>query len=130
MELTGYDHVNLAMPAHQHDKTRTFYGGILGLAELSKPSVIESRGTLRFGGKHVTVHLGVEEGFRPARRVHAAFRVNGLEELRLACEAAGQETSSTAIPGWDRFFVYDPFGNRMEHMERIEGRWAAKYCNH
>jgi hypothetical protein len=38
---------------------------------------------LWFGGNHVTVHLGVEDGFRPARRAHPAFRVNGLEEPRL-----------------------------------------------
>jgi catechol 2,3-dioxygenase-like lactoylglutathione lyase family enzyme len=122
MELTGYDHVNLAMPANEQDKARTFYGGVLGLTELTKPDVIAGRGTLWFGGDHVTVHLGVEDGFRPARRAHPAFRVKGLEELRLACEAAGHETIvDHNIPGWDRFFVYDPFGNRIECMEQIEG---------
>ncbi len=118
MKLTGYDHVNLAIPADQADKARAFYGGILGLKELERPPTLTRPGTLWFGSDHVTVHLGVEEGFRPARRAHPAFRVDGLEELRLACEAAGHETIiDEASPGWNRFFVFDPFGNRIECME-------------
>lgn len=118
MKLTGYDHVNLAIPADQADKARAFYGGILGLTELQRPPTLTRPGTLWFGGDHVTVHLGVEDGFRPARRAHPAFRVEGLEELRLACEAAGHETIiDEDIPGWNRFFVFDPFGNRIECME-------------
>jgi hypothetical protein len=40
----------------------------------------------------------------------------------LACEASGHETIiDHNIPGWDRFFVYDPFGNRIECMEQQSG---------
>lgn len=118
MRLTGYNHVNLAIPADQAETARAFYGGILRLKELERPSTLTRSGTLWFGSDSVTVHLGVEDGFRPARRAHPAFTVDGLEELRLACEAAGHETIvDNAIPGWNRFFVYDPFGNRIECME-------------
>lgn len=118
MQLTGYDHVNLAMPADYAEEARAFYGGIFRLKELKRPDTLTRPGTLWFGSDNVTVHLGIDDDFRPARRAHPAFRVEGLEELRQACEAAGHETIiDDAIPGWNRFFVYDPFGNRIECME-------------
>lgn len=118
MQVTGYDHVNLVMPAGGEDEARAFYEGILGLPAKPKPASLQARAVLWFGNDSVTVHIGVEEGFRPARQAHPAFRIDGLAELRARCEAAGYATSEDQpIPGYDRFFVNDPFGNRIELME-------------
>ena len=71
-----------------------------------------------FAKGDLKVHLGVEAGFRPARKAHPAFRVENLAELRARCEAAGYPTvDDEPLPGYDRFYVYDPFGNRIECLE-------------
>ena len=122
MKLVDFDHVNLAMPADEQDKAREFYGGVLGLPELKIPPGPAGRGTIWFGTGRVTVHLAVEDGFRPALRAHPAFLVDGLKELKVRCEAAGYKTiDDNALPGFDRFFVNDSFGNRIECMERRKG---------
>jgi hypothetical protein len=45
--------------------------------------------------------------------------VSGLAALRARLEAAGVATSEAEpIPGVTRFYVHDPFGNRIELMEQ------------
>jgi hypothetical protein len=59
--------------------------------------------------------LGVEEDFSPARKAHPALLVIDLESLRLRLEAAGVVVvDDEPLPGFDRFYAYDPFGNRLE----------------
>lgn len=122
MRILDFDHVNLAMPKGEEDKARAFYSGVLGLSELEKPETLRGRGGCWFGNGTLQVHLGIEDGFRPARRAHPAFLVDGLEELKARCEAAGLKvTDDSENPDYHRFFTNDPFGNRIECMERIKG---------
>jgi predicted enzyme related to lactoylglutathione lyase len=73
----------------------------------------------------VEVHLGVEADFRPARKAHPAFRVEDLAALLARCEAAGCAiTRDVAIDGAERAHVADPFGNRIELIERPGDRPA------
>lgn len=111
------DHVQVAAPPGCEVEARRFYGALLGLAEVEKPEPLRSRGGAWFAlGEH-QLHVGVEEGFRPARKAHPAIRV-GPEELdRLAQKlaAAGAEVAwDEALPGARRFYTADPWGNRIE----------------
>ncbi|HEU0297951.1 MAG TPA: VOC family protein [Longimicrobium sp.] len=118
MGIVALDHVQLAMPAGEEAAARRFYGGVLGLAEIPKPPALAARGGAWFGDGAVQVHLGVEADFRPARKAHPAFRVEGLEALAARCDAAGHApTWDTELPGYRRFYVADPFGNRLELLE-------------
>jgi catechol 2,3-dioxygenase-like lactoylglutathione lyase family enzyme len=118
MKITDIDHVQLAMPLGEEDKARAFYGGVLGLAEQAKPENLAKRGGVWFGEGGLKIHLGVEIDFRPARKAHPAFNVEGLRELRAQCEAAGYKTiDDEPLQGYDRFYVHDPFGNRIEFLE-------------
>jgi catechol 2,3-dioxygenase-like lactoylglutathione lyase family enzyme len=67
----------------------------------------------------VTLHLGVEADFRPARKAHPAFLVDNLDELLQRCQQAGYATNSDEPPlaGYRRAHLFDPFGNRIELME-------------
>ncbi|MGA7730128.1 MAG: hypothetical protein WCD37_02525 [Chloroflexia bacterium] len=66
------------------------------------------------------LHVGIEEPFSPARKAHPALLVSGLAELKRRISAMGYEISEAEeIPGVQRFYVYDPFGNRIELMERV-----------
>ncbi|HEX4033321.1 MAG TPA: VOC family protein [Solirubrobacteraceae bacterium] len=116
--LLGLHHLLLAMPAGREAQAREFYGGLLGLEELPKPAQLATRGGCWFQGNSLQLHLGVEEDFRPARKAHPAFEVRGLAALRERLEQAGVEVADDApLGGYDRFYAFDPFGNRLELIE-------------
>lgn len=119
MGLVRIDHVQVAMPEGGEDEARRFYAGLLGLAEVPKPSSLARRGGAWFaGGEGVRVHLGVEKDFRPARKAHPAFIVDGLQDLAARLRAAGFDVAADEpLPGFDRLYAADPFGNRIELME-------------
>jgi catechol 2,3-dioxygenase-like lactoylglutathione lyase family enzyme len=61
---------------------------------------------------------GVESDFRPAQKAHPAFLVEGLREIIERCKRVGYKVVTDApLEGYDRAYVYDPFGNRIELME-------------
>ncbi len=118
MRILSLDHVQLAMPAGGEAAARAFYRDLLGLAEVAKPAALAARGGAWFGAEGLALHLGVEAGFRPARKAHPAFRVADLDALRARLEAAGHPTRTDGLlPGFRRFYADDPFGNRLEFLE-------------
>jgi len=119
-EVLGLDHVQLAMPPGGEALARRFYGDILGLKEEAKPPHLAARGGCWFAGGALRLHLGVEADFRPARKAHPGLRVQGLAALRRRLEEAGfVTTEDQPLAGCDRFYVDDPFGNRLELMEPL-----------
>jgi catechol 2,3-dioxygenase-like lactoylglutathione lyase family enzyme len=116
------DHVQLAMPANGEAVARQFYGNLLGLEELAKPTNLAARGGLWYVCGALQLHLGVDEAFRAAKKAHPALRVRNLPELRASLEAAGHviKLDPEPIAGVDRFFSEDPFGNRIEFVA-LEG---------
>ena len=120
MFILSIDHVLVAaLPGCEPD-ARRFYGEILGLPELEKPPQLKAQGGCWFAlGNGQQLHVGVECPFKPARKAHPAFVVDRFDELRqLLLNHAGQVVDDTEIPGVRRFFSYDPFGNRLEFVER------------
>jgi hypothetical protein len=92
---------------------------VLGLPEVPKPLMLAARGGCWFDGPGFQVHLGVEAGFRPALKAHPGFRVRGIRSLADRLAAAGHSvTWSDEVPGQQRFHTADPFGNRLEFLER------------
>ena len=64
------------------------------------------------------MHLGVEAGFRPARKAHPALLVDDLPALLATLRAAEVSiVDDEPLEGYDRVYVEDPFGNRIELME-------------
>jgi catechol 2,3-dioxygenase-like lactoylglutathione lyase family enzyme len=110
MRIRGLDHVQLAMPAGGEEEARRFYAGVLGMTEIEKPEPLRGRGGCWFRGGGAEIHLGVEEGFRPARKAHPALAVADYEAVR--AELGGEPDA--ALPGVRRFYTEDPFGNRIE----------------
>lgn len=118
MPLVAIDHVQLAMPPGGEAAARDFYGGLLGLPEVPKPSHLAVRGGCWFERGALRVHLGVEAGFRAARKAHPAFRVTDAEALIAALTAGGHPVRREPQPdGPDQIYVDDPFGNRIELIE-------------
>jgi catechol 2,3-dioxygenase-like lactoylglutathione lyase family enzyme len=119
MKLVSLDHVQLAMPAGREAEARDFYEGLLGIPEMKKPPHLAARGGVWFERGALKVHLGVEKDFAPARKAHPAFLVEDLPALAAMLRAAGHAVNSDEpLEGHDRIYVEDPFGNRIELMER------------
>lgn len=121
MKILSIDHVQLAMPAGEEEKARAFFVDLLGFTEIPKPPDLAKRGGAWFQSGDVQLHLGVEADFRPARKAHPAFLVEDLNALITRVQDAGYETDTSQPPldGYRRAHIFDPFGNRIELMERL-----------
>lgn len=121
MKIYAIDHVQLAMPAGEEAQARAFFCGVLGMTEVPKPAVLAARGGAWFAAGAVQLHLGVEAEFRPARKAHPALLVDDLAALTAALFAAGVAVvdNEPALEGYRRVHIHDPFGNRIELMEKL-----------
>jgi catechol 2,3-dioxygenase-like lactoylglutathione lyase family enzyme len=124
--LQAIEHVQLAMPAGDEEKARGFYRDLLGLPEQPKPPELAKRGGAWFESDRVKVHLGVETPFTPARKAHVAFLADRVADLAARARAAGFEVKDDEdLPGFERVYIYDPFGNRLEFMTPLAGHPPA-----
>lgn len=115
--LSQIHHVQLAIPAGGEGACRRFWGEVLGMTELPKPPALAARGGCWFGGG-IEVHVGVEPDFAPARKAHPGIAVQGLRDLAARLQAGGTAvTWDDEMPGYDRFYADDPFGNRLEFLQ-------------
>jgi len=120
MTLQAIDHVQAAIPAGGEDRARAFYGDLLGLPETPKPAELAGKGGCWFETAAIRLHLGVETPFAPARKAHIAFRVDDVAGLAARARAAGYEVmDDKALPGHERVFIFDPFGNRLEFLRPV-----------
>ncbi|SDI85283.1 glyoxalase [Nonomuraea jiangxiensis] len=114
--IKALHHVQLAAPAGSEPLLREFYGGVLGLREVPKPPGLAGRGGVWFRGEGVEVHLGVEDGFRPARKAHPAFLVDDLDAYAAEIRDA---IPDDLLPGYRRIYLSDPVGNRIELLQSV-----------
>jgi catechol 2,3-dioxygenase-like lactoylglutathione lyase family enzyme len=118
MEIIALDHVQLAAPRGCEDDARRFFGGLLGLAEVEKPEPLDGRGGVWFAVGGQQLHVGVEDGHRPALKAHPALAVRDLDLLAARLEAAGVPVVwDSSHPGVRRFYAADPWGNRIELVD-------------
>lgn len=107
------------MPRGEEAQAVTFYEGLLGIPQVSKPSHLAARGGCWFESNSVRIHVGVEDDFQPARKAHPALLVEDLPTLkRRLLDAGVSVTDDEPLPGFERFYIEDPFGNRIELLER------------
>lgn len=97
---------------------RSFYGAVLGMTELEKPERLRARGGAWFRSGSLELHVGIEEGFRPARKAHPGISVDDVDALAERVAASGAPvTWDDSIPGVRRFHTSDPVGNRLEFQQ-------------
>jgi catechol 2,3-dioxygenase-like lactoylglutathione lyase family enzyme len=112
VRVVQLDHVQLAMPAGREAEAVAFYEALLGIPHVPKPPHLAARGGCWFE------RGGVDKDFRPATKAHAAFIVEDVRGLAAAVAAAGHAVvDDEPLEGYDRIYVKDPFGNRIELME-------------
>ena len=106
------------MPAGREAEAIAFYEGLLGIAQVPKPDHLATRGGCWFEDGDLKVHLGVDDNFVPATKAHPAFIVDDVRSITTAVAAAGFAVNDDEpLDGYDRVYVSDPFGNRIELME-------------
>ncbi|WP_199618132.1 VOC family protein [Paenibacillus alkalitolerans] len=121
----GIDHVLLAAPEGCEPTARSFFGGLLGWVEIPKPETLRKRGGVWFQCGAHQVHIGVQEDFIPASKAHPAFLVHNIESLRehlLQSNIQVIHDEERTEEGVKRFFLKDPFGNRLEFLEWVLNR--------
>ena len=123
--IVGLDHVNLLIDEGDDSlvKARAFYEQLLGLEPLERPANTDSgRAGAWYQCGPQQLHLTTEKdasSVNKASRRHPAFRVASLEAMRARLKTAGVEIiAGNRFPGQERFFVRDPWGNRLEFVER------------
>jgi catechol 2,3-dioxygenase-like lactoylglutathione lyase family enzyme len=111
-------HVNVTMPPGNENVARAFYGKLFRLREIPKPESLRARGGVWFEAGGLDIHISVEEnrGGADIRR-HFGLACVDVDALRKQLEKAGVKTEDGRPAPWKRFFVNDPFGNRIEIHE-------------
>ena len=119
--ILSLHHAQLTVPKGAEEQAREFYCGRLGLTEIPKPEALRSRGGFWLELGSVQIHVGVEDGVdRLKTKAHLGFEVDDLEAMRALLRKLGLEISEgERIPGLTRFELRDPFGNRMEFVQRV-----------
>lgn len=121
MSIIGLHHAQITIPEGAEEQGRQFYCQLLGLPEIEKPDSLKGRGGfwLQVGDRQV--HVGTEEGVnRTATKAHLAYQVTDVETWRKRLQESGIEIlEGVPIPGYQRFEIRDPFGNRMEFIQTV-----------
>ncbi len=131
MVVYGLHHVQIAMPEGGEARAVAFYQGLLGIPRVAKPSHLEARGGCWFESDTVRIHLGVEREFKPAKRAHPALLMEDLDTMgRRLVEAGLPVVDDEPLPGFERFYTSEPFGNRIELLTPApqEGVAAGEWC--
>jgi catechol 2,3-dioxygenase-like lactoylglutathione lyase family enzyme len=117
--IIGLNHVQIEAPPGCEEAARAFYGDLLGLPEIPKPANLAGRGGAWFACGAQQIHIGVVSEFAPRRKGHPALEVWDLNAWRDRLAAAGVPiVEDEPLPGWRRFSAADPWGNRIELLER------------
>ncbi len=117
MRPSAIDHVQITVAPEHVDATLAFYEHVIGLERIPK-SNSRTGGWFQLGENQL--HVGAEPSatreLALASKRHVCFRVEDLAAAERALRDAGVEIIPDAdpAPGWARFYVRDPGGNRVE----------------
>lgn len=115
-------HVQLTIPSGEEEKAKKFYIDLCGFNEIEKPENLIKNGGFWLNIGDIQIHIGLQNNInRFDLKAHIAFECHNLLELRKSFESNGYEcvVGNEAIPGYIRFTTRDPFGNRLEFLEKL-----------
>ncbi len=119
--IKGIHHVQITIPKGSEVEGKQFYCGVLGLQEIDKPEALKARGGFWLNVGDRDVHIGTEDGFdRFTTKSHVAYEVEDIDYWRSRLLQENIKIiEAVPIQGFHRFEFRDPFGNRVEMIQRI-----------
>jgi catechol 2,3-dioxygenase-like lactoylglutathione lyase family enzyme len=119
-------HVSVPMPVGGNSEARAFYGGKLGLTEVTPPSTLNRDRLVWYalGSDGHELHVFAADGSGPnSPSQHLCFQVDDLEGFRQRVTEHGIEIlPEPEIHNRPRFSIRDPFKNRIE-ITQITGAY-------
>jgi catechol 2,3-dioxygenase-like lactoylglutathione lyase family enzyme len=113
IQFKRFDHILISIPEGKTEEARIYYSQVLGLTEIPGD---HPNGAIWFQIADIELHLREESGGHFSLR-HPAFEIANLDEARQGLEQKGIDIAySSDIDGRQRFFIRDPFGNRIEFL--------------
>ena len=118
--LKSIDHVQLAAPVGSENEARAFFQDILYFNEVEKPPALKENGGVWFQNGSIQLHIGIDPDFVPAKKAHPALEVKDLSSFKVHLQNHGVVyKEDQKLPGANRLYISDPFGNRIEILEWI-----------
>jgi catechol 2,3-dioxygenase-like lactoylglutathione lyase family enzyme len=111
------NHVNVIVPKPLEDAAKHFYGSVLGLKEIPKPTELQARGGAWYQLGRVQLHLSAKaDAVSGQTKGHVCFTVAevALAEQRLRDAGVEIVADDQPVAGKPRFYVLDPGGNLIE----------------
>ena len=123
MSALSIHHVQLPFPVDKAVQVYQFYTEFFGLKNFAAPNT----GPFRFGLDRQWLELTPRSDAAPVQSGHVALNVLDLPALRHRLLQAGHTLEETLpLPGYRRFFINDPAGNRLEILEpEPDGAWTV-----
>lgn len=115
--ITGFNHVNVTVPASLEGAAKQFYGEVLGLMQIPKPVGPRQYIGAWYELGEAQLHLSIEDGAQnDLSDRHVCYQVSDIRKAQSGFESAGVFVipDDDPIRGQTRFFVRDPGGNMIE----------------
>jgi len=121
MTIQRLHHAQITIPSGAEAEARAFYCALLGLSEVEKPATLVGRGGFWLTVGDQQVHVGVEDDVdRHKTKAHLAYQVDDVGAWRARFAEQGVAVAEQPpIPGYARFEIRDPFGNRIEFIQPL-----------
>ena len=114
-------HAQITIPKNAEQQAREFYCEFLGLKEIPKPEALQTRGGFWLEVEGFQIHVGTEDDVDRAKtKAHIAYEVENLNRWRERLQSSDIKIiEGIPILNYLRFEFRDPFGNRVEFLEKV-----------
>jgi len=113
------DHIHIAVAPERLEEAKIFYTEVIGLELIDRPNHLFKTPGYWFNIGDAQLHVGVEAPL-PISTRHTAFEVEDVDAALKYLEDKVQVLEEPTIPGRRRFAFLDPFGNRIELLQKID----------
>jgi catechol 2,3-dioxygenase-like lactoylglutathione lyase family enzyme len=119
IRIKRLDHIQICIPKGKEAEARAFYSTIIGFEEVPKTKELLASGGLWYTVAGIGFHIGTEDEVNRSKR-HPAFEVEDIAAARAHLEKNNVRIrEDIPVPGQIRFSFFDPFGNRIELLQKI-----------
>ncbi|MBN3957855.1 VOC family protein [Nostoc sp. NMS8] len=123
MKLDAVHHIQVTYPLEVEDAMLFFYSKVLGLTEISRPEVMKNDSGAWYKLGDIELHISTDKNANnQTSRRHHCFQVDNLNAFEEHLKRHGVEIipDQRPLPGYVRFFLRDPGGNRIEIAEFVK----------